>query len=391
MFNKKSWRAFSIIMLAVIMTIVVLLLMRRESRMCMGIEIVPEAQITNGRQEIVADIGDYILFEGEEIAYDRRSNTVYIPQVITENTRPKDMKGSLELSLGEYTLKFIFDEQMQDFQKAVKENYKFTVAAVNDEVYTKINVIFTTLPVITITTGDFIGEEEGREVYKAQFKMWAPYDKGTGAHSIKTGDIEYHYRGNTSYYSNKKSYKLTFTDGEGVKNNIELLGMGEDDDWILGSMIYDDLKIKLETAMGLDAEKQETVFDTTYNFSNGDYQSWQKFAMYNMVGDLDVTLMPKSVFEKYAPGNYFSTVSPYLSGSLYTDLAPYLLEIALKDDDGADIPDSKAVYGIDLSASWVYKNVQSEEPMILVINAAPKHAENIDDFLSFLFFPDDAK
>ena len=155
--------------------------------------------------------------------------------------------------------------------------------------------------------------------------------------------------------------------------------------------LYDDLKIKLEEAMGLDTEKQETVFDTGYFFSNGDYQSWQKFSMLNLVGDLDVTLMPKSVFEEYAPGNYFSTVSQYLSGDLSAALEPYLLEITLENDDGTEIPDSKEVYGIDLSSAWIYRKVQREESMVLVINAAPKHAENIDEFLSLLFFPDDAK
>lgn len=155
--------------------------------------------------------------------------------------------------------------------------------------------------------------------------------------------------------------------------------------------LYDDLKIELEEAMGLESEKQETIFDTGYNFSNGDYQSWQKFSMLNLVGDLDVTLMPKSLFEEYAPGNYFSTVSPYLSDDLSAALKPYFMEVSLKNDDGTEIPDSKAVYGIELSSTLICQNVQREEPMVLVINAAPKHAENIDDFLSFLFFPDDAK
>ena len=155
--------------------------------------------------------------------------------------------------------------------------------------------------------------------------------------------------------------------------------------------VYDDLKIKLEESLGLDTEKQETIFDTGYNFSNGDYQAWQKFAMYNMVGDLDVTLMPKSAFEKYAPGNFFSTIPQFLSDSLYAALEPYLLEISLQNDDGTEIPDSKGVYGIDLSSTWIYKEAEQTEPMILVINAAPKHAENIDDFIMLLFFPDDAK
>ncbi len=159
----------------------------------------------------------------------------------------------------------------------------------------------------------------------------------------------------------------------------------------INQTVYDDLKIKLEEAMGLDTEKQETVFHTNFNFSNGDYQSWQTFAIYNMVGDLDVTIMPKSTFEKNAPGNYFSTIDAFVSAEMLETLEPYLMEITLINDDGTVIPGTEAVYGINLSETWLYKNVRREEPMVLVINAAPKHAENIEALLSLLFFPDDAK
>ena len=68
-----------------------------------------------------------------------------------------------------------------------------------------------------------------------------------------------------------------------------------------------------------------------------------------------------------------------------------MLEVSLKNDDGTVIPDSETAYGIDLSSTWVYKNAERKEPMVLVINLAPKHKENIDELLMLLFFPDDAK
>ena len=162
-------------------------------------------------------------------------------------------------------------------------------------------------------------------------------------------------------------------------------------DDVVNQMVYDDLQARLDEILLTDTEKQETVFDTGYYLSSGDYQAWQKYSMLNMVGDLDVSLMPKSTFEKYAPGSHFSPISQCLSGSLYDALEPYLMEVSLKNDDGTVIPDSEVAYGIDLSSTWVYKNAEQKEPMVLVINLAPKHKENIDELLILLFFPDDAK
>ena len=157
------------------------------------------------------------------------------------------------------------------------------------------------------------------------------------------------------------------------------------------SVLYEELQARFHEVIDLDEEKQQTVFDTEYYFNDYDYQSWQKYSIYNMVGDLDVTILPYADFEKYAPGGYFSPVTALLSSGFYASLSDYLLETKQADDEGNLIPDSETVYGINLSSTWLYQNVQREEPMILVINAAPKHAENIDDFLSLLFFTDDAK
>lgn len=154
-------------------------------------------------------------------------------------------------------------------------------------------------------------------------------------------------------------------------------------------LVYDSLQMKFNEVIALDEEKQQTVFDTGYNFTNGDYQSWQKFSMYNMVGDLDVSLLPKSLFEEYAPGGYFSPIAVHLSSGLYGMLSEYLLETKQQDENGVLIPDSETVYGIDLSSTWIFKEQKKEEPMVLVINAAPENVENIEKLLSLLFFPDD--
>ena len=113
--------------------------------------------------------------------------------------------------------------------------------------------------------------------------------------------------------------------------------------------------------------------------------------MYNMVGDLDVSIMPYAYFKEYAPGEYFSPVAAHLSSGLYASLSDYRLETMQQDEAGNLIPDSETIYGIDLSSTWLYSGLTQEEPMVLVINAAPENVENIEKFLTLLFFPDDVK
>ena len=155
--------------------------------------------------------------------------------------------------------------------------------------------------------------------------------------------------------------------------------------------LYEDLQIKFQEFIGLDAETQQTIFDTGYNFNDYDYQSWQKYSIYNMVGDLDISILPYSFFEQYAPDEYFAPVSMHLSSGVYASLSDYLLEVKKKDTEGNIIPDSETVYGIDLSSTWLYAGEQREDPMVLVINLAPKNPENIEKILTLLFFPDDVK
>lgn len=155
--------------------------------------------------------------------------------------------------------------------------------------------------------------------------------------------------------------------------------------------VYDNLQTKFQEVISMDAEKEQTVFDTGYSFNSYDYQSWQKFSMYNMVGDLDVSIMPYTYFEQYAPGEYFSPVAAHLSSGLYAALSEYLLETKQQDEDGNLIPDSETVYGIDISTTWLYEGQSRDESMVLVINAAPENVENIEKFLTLLFFPDDVK
>ena len=154
---------------------------------------------------------------------------------------------------------------------------------------------------------------------------------------------------------------------------------------------YDDLQQQFDELLALDTQTQKTLFDTGYSIGSGDYQSWQKFTIYNAVGDLDVTIMPLSVFEQCAPNSFFSPVAEHLPTDLYMALSKYMVEAKLQDVEGNLIPDSETVFGICVDTSWVFEGQQRNEALVLAINAAPDNVENIEKFLRFLFFPDDVK
>ncbi len=155
--------------------------------------------------------------------------------------------------------------------------------------------------------------------------------------------------------------------------------------------LYDDLQKKFNEHLTLDEETQETRFDTGYAFVTGDYQSWQKFSMYNVVGDLDVSIMPLSVFEDYAPGEYFAPIAAHLPTDLYMSLSEYMVETKIMDDHNNLLEGSETVFGILLDSTWLYQGTSHTEPMVLIINLAPSNQDNIEKFLRFLFFSDDVK
>lgn len=151
---------------------------------------------------------------------------------------------------------------------------------------------------------------------------------------------------------------------------------------------YLDVQKEFEAVLELNPETQKTVFDGGYDFEYDLYESMQKFAIYNAVGDLDVTILPLSVFEVYAPRGYFCQISEKLSTGLYLELSECLVECGLNDEDGNYIEGSEAMYGIRIDTTHVFEGYETDEPVVLVLNLATQRTDTIEKFLQYLFFPE---
>ena len=154
---------------------------------------------------------------------------------------------------------------------------------------------------------------------------------------------------------------------------------------------YMKVQEEIDTLLGLDPETQETVFDGGYDFKFNGMDAVQKFAIYNMTGELDITILPLSVFERYAPNGTYSPVAGHLKPGLYSELSDYLVESKQADEDGNLIEGSETVYGIRIDSTHVFEEYSPEEPIILVINLSTSKEEAIEEFLNYLFFPERCK
>ena len=67
---------------------------------------------------------------------------------------------------------------------------------------------------------------------------------------VSTG-VEWHWRGNASYFADKKSYRLNLLDENGNPDAQDLLGLGSDADWILLNLATDVTRVRDKVANDL--------------------------------------------------------------------------------------------------------------------------------------------
>jgi len=269
MFELKKLRYIAAIGMITVFILTVHTLTIREYRRCMGVEIIPASYIED-YQETFVDFSKSFMFNQQQAAVDRASNTIYIPQRIKDGTPAKDLAGTLTITNNDYKLKFINDDDFGNLKQSTEENHSFKLIAVKDKEYVKYNVVFTTLPVI-VMEGTMTGvNEDNHETFSGEITICEPFDTQTINAGVQHSKAQWHYRGGTTYSADKRSYKLSLKERDNNNNNMELCGLGADDDWILNAMTYDDTKLKERLSMILWNQLAQSA-DYNYKMSDGCY------------------------------------------------------------------------------------------------------------------------
>jgi hypothetical protein len=121
-------------------------------------------------------------------------------------------------------------------------NNSFTVSAVNEfgilgEEY---KIIITGLPIVQITTDYTIGDDR----VPAGFTLTDPDYREHGSNFLEISNSEIKLRGASSRQYPKKSYGVKLRTTSGSSNDVPLLGLRSDQNWILDAMYVDKARMR---------------------------------------------------------------------------------------------------------------------------------------------------
>lgn len=217
-----------------------------------------------------------LTYQQSKVAFDRQSNTLYLPQ----DPDTDDWSGHLGSIYDSVTLYFQDDPLFRDKAASIRESHVFKLLMICDGKCREFSVIFTGLPAVCLW---------GQDYELSEFTLFDPKDRaGTGG--VITSYCTFHWRGYTSAAFPKKGWRISLCDSDLNKKKANLLGMRNDDDWILNAMYSDPTKLRENLAYTLwedinrlEAESaQSSQLEYVEFFLNGQY-----YGLYALMVPLD--------------------------------------------------------------------------------------------------------
>lgn len=241
----------------------------REIDSCMGIPLITEAELEEYQPSDSLDLTSLLLNE-ERAPFDLYSKTLYLSQPTTALNHYYEMVGTIKSQNPENQLYFLKDEALLDLKGTLSSNVPLSLVVTREGYYEIVNVVLTTLPVISMNGSETTEPAQQGYVSAGSFEIFSGFDPSSQSFSVSTSFAQWHIRGQTSTVSPKKSFKISLKDDNEENKDLNLLGMGSDDDWILNAMVFDDTKVREKSIMSfwnafLETEGQD------YRMSCGEY------------------------------------------------------------------------------------------------------------------------
>ncbi len=197
------------------------------------------SEIIANRKESNKSLLQTLKFNDHKVYYAKRNNTWYYSTIENdknaENPRIKtDGDGPLNIS---------FKDSQDINQETITNATPLIFIAYNDNYYYEYKLAVTTLPIISVEHDDEILKDNDVDM---KFELFDNREKTLKRTTKTAGKI--HIRGQGSSIRPKKPYRLNlryYSPGEHERNaNEPLLGMREDDDWILNGADNDVEKVR---------------------------------------------------------------------------------------------------------------------------------------------------
>ncbi len=246
----------------------------QETKECMGVPILENT--TEYTTYEYQDFSDSITHYGKKAAVDTSTDTIYISQPFDGSTDYVDFVGGLNLDSATHRMYFAPDSAFTDMETAAKEGHPFRlIISDGSGKYMEYSVIFTSLPVVAIEGGlSYLRDNDVEgdppvEIFAGDMTVWTPYDPEVMSYTAKSSALEWHVRGHSAAVHEKKPWKLALKDNKGENADLNLFGLGGDDDWIMNAIAYDHTRIREKVFIGL---WNEMAAETEYNSAMTDGQ-----------------------------------------------------------------------------------------------------------------------
>ncbi len=162
-------------------------------------------------------------------------------------------------------LLFMQDYTTTDKQLAIANGRSFSFLALGKNGYGEYNLVFTGLPMITFRGTEYTADDG------SQMFALTVYDTDHDGDWVTTCYTKSRLRGNTSLTYEKKSLRLYLKekkdDGTFEKCNKNLLGLRDDDDWILNALYADNTRIRDQLC--IDLWNEVGAKDQLYGYNYG--------------------------------------------------------------------------------------------------------------------------
>ena len=173
-----------------------------------------------------------LVFNNDELIKD--NNGIYYYSMILGSSRsytPRILKQDVQIK---------FRQEITD--DMIKNNIPLEALVYNDEYYDVVSIVLTKLPILKIDYSDKLSNE----YIDMSMYLYDNRENSMSRVTISKGEI--HYRGATSLAYPKKGYHFKLnkvSTGDNIRgNDISLLGMRKDNDWILNALYSDQEKIR---------------------------------------------------------------------------------------------------------------------------------------------------
>ncbi len=186
--------------------------------------------IMTEREETDEDLISSLNFDGQNLTYDRLENR-WLYSVVDGSSTAYD---PLVRVRGEAAKIAVLSEELSE--EMVEKSEVRKLMAYTDDVYRVYDIAVTTLPIVSL---DYDGELTLTSEQTGQMKV---FDNRSGAKQrVTISDMAVHKRGGVSLKADKPSLKVSLTmeslGGNKRNNFLSLLGMRQDDDWVLYSAV----------------------------------------------------------------------------------------------------------------------------------------------------------